>query len=201
METDIIILGILSGGDFFGYELMKIIKSVMSDIANVTTGTLYYKLKNHEKKGHLRSVREREGLRPQRRRYSITPAGRKTFRELALNILTSEKRPYWPYLSSVLFVQHLPSTRVSAALRRRREDLAATRGRLVRTKAFMESAGYPFHTLMLVDHGLRHLDVDMAWIAEFTDRLESLTPEERIAPFSPEDWKTHLELTTAGDLP
>lgn len=192
MEIDIILLGILSGGDFFGYELMKIIKSVMSDIASVTTGTLYYKLKNHEKSGHLRSVKEREGLRPQRIRYSLTGKGRKKFRELAMKMISSGKRPYWPYLASIFFVQHLPAAEVCAALRSKREDLLRTRDRLAATLSVLKKTPCPFQGTMLVEHGIRHLDVDIAWIAEFADRLETL-PQQKGAPaFSPEDWQHYL---------
>ena len=47
MEIDIILLGILSGGDFFGYEIMKIIKAVMADAvaeALATADKLYISL-------------------------------------------------------------------------------------------------------------------------------------------------------------
>ena len=200
MEIDIILLGILSGGDFFGYELMKIIKSVMGDIASVTTGTLYYKLKNHEKSGHLRSVKEREGLRPQRIRYTITARGRKKFRALAMEIISSQKRPYWPYLASIFFVQHLPAAEVCAALRRKREDLLRTRERLTATQSVLDKNIYPFHTSMLVEHGLRHLDVDIAWIGEFADRLEALPRDKGVLSFSPEDWQRHLDTMKAEGL-
>jgi DNA-binding PadR family transcriptional regulator len=200
MEIDIILLGILSGGDFFGYELMKIIKSVMSDIASVTTGTLYYKLKSHEKNGHLRSVKEREGLRPQRIRYSITKRGRAHFRKLAVEIITSRKRPYWPYLSSIFFVQHLPADEVSDALRVRRAKLLRTRERLAATRSVMKKHAYPFHTLMLVEHGMRHLEVDIAWIAEFSDMLDSLPRSAALPSFTPDDWQRHLEVMTSEGL-
>jgi DNA-binding PadR family transcriptional regulator len=51
MEIDIVLLGILSGGGFIGCQVTKIIKSVMADIADVTTGNLYYNLKGLEGKG------------------------------------------------------------------------------------------------------------------------------------------------------
>ncbi len=40
MEISILLLAILSGGGFIGCQVVKIIKSVMADIADVTTGAL-----------------------------------------------------------------------------------------------------------------------------------------------------------------
>lgn len=192
MKVDIVLLGILSGGDFFGYEIIKIIKSVMVDIANVTTGTLYYKLKGLERKGYLSSAREREGRRPQRLRYSLTDSGRRAFQALALENIDGESRPYWNYLSSLFFVQYLPADDTREALLRKKNKHETTLRRLLATRKKMKDRGYPFHALMLLDHGLRHLRVDIAWLEEFAGRLDTDGDSLTGFSFSPEDWRRHL---------
>lgn len=192
MEIDIILLGILSGGDFFGYEIMKIIKAVMADIAAVTTGTLYYKLKKLEGKGLLSSTREREGLRPTRQRYAITDRGRRAFLEMAMTNITTERRPYWPHLSSLFFVQYLPARKAAEAVRRRAGDLRKILRRVNTTRSDMADRGYPFHALLLVEHGQRHLEVDISWLENFARALELQSESLTGHPYSREAWEEHM---------
>lgn len=201
MEIDIILLGILSGGDFFGYELMKIIRAVMSDIAEVTTGTLYYKLKGLEKKGFLSSSSEQEGLRPRRLRYSITAEGKEEFLRLAMVNITAGGRPYWPYLSSLFFVQYLPEEEVLRAVKGRIAFLEKVLARVRAAKKVMKAQNYPFHALLLADHGLSHLEVDISWLRTFARTLKKNAASLADHEYSREAWERHMESVPVSEGP
>jgi DNA-binding PadR family transcriptional regulator len=194
MEIDIILLGILSGGDFFGYQIMKIIRSVMTDVAEVTTGTLYYKLKGLEKRGCLASSSEQEGLRPRRLRYSITAKGRKDFQRLAMENLISGKRPYWSYLSSLFFVQYLPADKALHAVGEKASHLQEVLARLRVTRNLMKKNDYPFHALLLVDHGISHLRVDIAWLKTFASSLQKSPSSLEDYACTSRAWEEHAGL-------
>ncbi len=171
METDIILLGILYDDDFCGYEIMKIVKKVMVHISQISTGTLYYKLKNLEKKGLVVSREEQEGNRPKRYRYSITDAGRETFLRLAIENITKSQRAYWPLMPSIFFSHLLPIQEVAVSLRERTRKMALELEFLKETHRYVLKNPYPFHTAMIMKHGIMHLETDIAWLNDLTNWL------------------------------
>lgn len=172
MKKDIVLLGILSGGDFYGYEIMKIVRTVMPDITPVSTGSLYYRLRALQEKGLVSSTVEREGQRPRRYRYTITDTGKEIFRNMALDNIVSADRAYWPFMSSVFFFHHLPVPETIAALGKRIKRMKNDLGRIEKIHQYMKENDYPVHFVMIAGHGLRHLKADIEWMESLSAHIE-----------------------------
>lgn len=171
MPTDLILLGILHSGEYYGYEIMKIIKSVMVQITDITTGTLYYKLKGLEKRGLVIHNEEQDGRRPVRFRYSITPEGRETFRQMAQDHIAHAGRPYWPVMSSLFFINLLDPDESIRAIRDRIKRLEAELARLGRLRSYIQQGSYPFQANLIVQHGMEHIRTDVGILERFIDNL------------------------------
>ncbi|MFQ3544563.1 PadR family transcriptional regulator [Halobacillus rhizosphaerae] len=74
-SIDILMLGLLSKREMYGYEMVKRLKSQSNNLYNMSEGTLYPALKRLEKKGWLTSYWS-ESLSGRRKYYQITDAGR-----------------------------------------------------------------------------------------------------------------------------
>jgi len=171
MSTDIILLGILHTGEYYGYEIIKIIKSVMLEIADITTGTLYYKLKGLEKNGLVTHTEEQDGKRPVRMRYSITDKGREAFREMAQDNIIKAGRAYWPVMPSLFFINLLDTSASCEALRERKDRLEAEITRLEKLSSYLQLEEYPFQAELIVQHGIWHIRADINTIELFIKHL------------------------------
>jgi len=71
------VLGVLSNGAMYGYQLSKAIEERSGKILNLGYGTLYPLLYNLEAKGYVKAEWEEAENGRNRRYYSITGKGRK----------------------------------------------------------------------------------------------------------------------------
>ena len=172
MPTDLVLLGLLHIDDFYGYEIMKIIKTVMLQITDITTGTLYYKLKGLEKKGLVSHFKEQDGRRPVRYRYSITPRGREEFRRAAQENLDSAGRPYWPIMPSLFFIKLLDPDMSRIAINKHIERLEAQILKLEKISGILRENRAPLQGRLIVEHGVEHIKVDIDILKRFSDSLE-----------------------------
>ncbi|MCK5101140.1 MAG: PadR family transcriptional regulator [Desulfobacteraceae bacterium] len=90
MKVQLYILGFLKRhGAMHGYALKQILSERASDFARIKMSNIYYHFEKMEKQGLVKVSHEKEGKRPDRQVYSITPAGEQTFSKLlsdALNL-------------------------------------------------------------------------------------------------------------------
>lgn len=189
MSTDLVLLGLLHIDEFYGYELIKIIKSVMLQITDITTGTLYYKLKGLEKKGLVSHTEEQDGRRPVRFRYSITQEGREVFRRMAQENISRAGRPYWPVMPSLFFINLLDPDESRGAIKNRIDHLEAELNRLVKLKEHIQRSNAPFQASLIVQHGIDHIRVDIDILNRFLDGLADPDPER----FDAASFKKRLE--------
>jgi DNA-binding PadR family transcriptional regulator len=171
MPTDLVLLGLLHIDEFYGYELIKIIKTVMLQITDITTGTLYYKLKGLEKRGLVSHLEEQDGRRPVRFRYSITPEGREAFQHMSQENILQAGRPYWPIMPSLFFINLLDPDESRRALKKRIERLEAELSRLENLKDHIHRAGGAFQADLIVQHGMEHIRIDIDILNRFIDGL------------------------------
>ena len=66
-----------------GYALKQILSERASDFARIKMSNIYYHFEKMEKQGLVQVSYEKEGKRPGRQVYSITPEGEKTFLKLS----------------------------------------------------------------------------------------------------------------------
>jgi DNA-binding PadR family transcriptional regulator len=116
MDVRTICLGILSRGDATGYEIKKLFEEDgYQHFVEASFGSIYPAL-NRLTQERMVSVREEaQEKRPDRKVYSITPAGRTAFLAALLKPLP-EDRHRSPFVFAMLFSHLLPPERVSAML-------------------------------------------------------------------------------------
>jgi len=112
------ILGfLLRYGPQHGYQLKKLLEEQASDFTHIKLPTIYYHLEKMEAAGFINAVEDREGVRPEKRVYSILPEGEKRFRELLSEVLELEYRPEFAVDGALYFSDSLEPGELPAALR------------------------------------------------------------------------------------
>jgi DNA-binding PadR family transcriptional regulator len=116
MDVRTICLGLLTRGNATGYEIKKQFEEDgYRQFAEASFGSIYPAL-NHLAMEGLVSVREEQQTRrPDRKVYSITPAGRAHFVDALMKPL-QEDRHRSPFAFAMLFSHLLPEERVRALL-------------------------------------------------------------------------------------
>ena len=77
MEKQIFLLGLIRQSDMHGYQILDLINSHFNIIINITKPTAYRLLNKMAKDDWISLREEKEGKRPPRHVYSITPKGEK----------------------------------------------------------------------------------------------------------------------------
>lgn len=116
MDVRTICLGILTRGEATGYEIKKLVEDGgYQHFADASFGSIYPALGQLTRDGLVQVRAEAQDKRPDRKVYSITPAGRSEFLAALLKPL-SEDRHRSPFVFAMLFSHLLPPERVTAML-------------------------------------------------------------------------------------
>ena len=92
-HTDTIILGLLSEGDKYGYEITKLVSENSDNLYELKEATMYSSLKRLEKDGHITSYWGDETQGGRRKYYRITASGRELYKSNKQN---------WDYAKKIL---------------------------------------------------------------------------------------------------
>lgn len=112
------ILGfLLRYGPQHGYQLKKLLAEQMADFTQIKLPTIYYHLEKMEAKGLVTAREGREGQRPEKRVYEISPAGREEFTALLARALELEYRPTFAVDGALYFSDQVEPGAFAAALR------------------------------------------------------------------------------------
>jgi PadR family transcriptional regulator, regulatory protein AphA len=116
MDVRTICLGILTRGDATGYEIKKLFEEEgTAFFVEASFGSIYPALNKLTEDGLVSVREEAQAKRPDRKVYTITPAGRQVFLESLLAPLP-EDRFRSPFLFAMLFCDLLPQERVRRLL-------------------------------------------------------------------------------------
>jgi PadR family transcriptional regulator, regulatory protein AphA len=116
MDVRTICLGILTRGDATGYEIKKLFEDGgYEHFVEASFGSIYPALNRLTEEGYVSVREESQEKRPDRKVYSITPAGRTAFLASLLKPLP-EDRHRSPFVFAMLFADLLPAARVSTML-------------------------------------------------------------------------------------
>lgn len=123
-ERVLLLLGLLSTQARHGYEMNDFIEHNLGQVIHLKKATAYQLLERLEQHGLIESHTEQHGLRPTRKVYHITGAGREHFRQM----LTAQLRQQEPLILSgnipVMFAESLSVSDLLVGLRERQEQLA-----------------------------------------------------------------------------
>jgi len=156
------------------YEMYRLmIDRYEHDIVKVKPGTLYHAMTRMAESGLVEAVgTDREGGRPERTTYRITPEGVRVMQE-RLRALLAEPVNEYPCFPVALGESHnLPREEVLDLLGKRIEVLAA---RVGTTRAMLDAAARTVDEVYLIDH---RFVIDMAaaeldWLRGLVTRIES----------------------------
>ena len=116
MDVRTICLGILTRGDATGYEIKRLFdEDGYQHFVEASFGSIYPALNRLTEEGLVSVRAEAQEKRPDRKVYSITPAGRSAFIASLLKPLP-EDRHRSPFVFAMLFCDLLPPARVTAML-------------------------------------------------------------------------------------
>ena len=135
MDVRTICLGILTRGEATGYEIKKLFEEDgYQHFVEASFGSIYPALNQLTRDGLVHVRAEAQDKRPDRKVYSITPAGRTQFLASLLKPMP-EDRHRSPFVFAMLFSHLLPAERVSELLdayvgqnQQKLEQLNGTRG-------------------------------------------------------------------------
>jgi PadR family transcriptional regulator, regulatory protein AphA len=116
MDVRTICLGILTRGDATGYEIKKLFEEDgYQHFVEASFGSIYPALNRLTEEGLVSVREEAQEKRPDRKVYSITPAGRTAFIAALLKPLP-EDRHRSPFAFAMLFSHLLPQERVTTLI-------------------------------------------------------------------------------------
>jgi DNA-binding PadR family transcriptional regulator len=167
MDKKLLLLGLLRTGSMHGYQLNDFIESTLATCVQIKRPTAYYVLNKMQADGWVEETEEQEGNRPPRRIYSITTTGEAAFQELLRQNLASYELAQFAGDVGLAFLGEVPADEGLALLQQRRdviqEQLAQT----------LTIPLHPGSLQLTIDHQIRHLTAELAWLDEVMARLET----------------------------
>ncbi len=155
-ERELLLLGLLRKREMHGYQLADFLDTHLSMFFDLKKATAYHLLRKMEDRGWVASHEERDGKRPLRRVYAITPDGEALFQDLLRASLPVHRPAAFPGNVPILFMDALPSHELEELLDERRE---AIRERMAALGTHLDHVGHP-----LFDHKLLILKAEMEWV-------------------------------------
>jgi hypothetical protein len=119
MSTRLVILGLLRERPLYGYEIKQIIEEQMGDWTNIAFGSIYFALKKLAEGAVSSRWRWREGNRPSRTIYRLTPAGRVEFVPQPARTVARAGAPVLRHRRGLAFMDALPRPEILGYLQAR----------------------------------------------------------------------------------
>lgn len=169
MDTALLILGLLRGWDSHGYQLMDFLEKRLSYLVDLKKPTTYALLERLRRNGYVTMTIEREGNRPERRVYQVTPEGEAYFFGRLRENLRSFARPRFPDAIGIYFLQALPPEEAEALLS---ERLSALEHELQEFRPKV-SAHAGLAAQPVLDHYVTLLEAERVWLLSLLQMLAS----------------------------
>lgn len=119
MEKKLILLGLLQSREMHCYRIIEFLDGSEALPVTLKKANVYRLLADMEKDGWLTHFSEQEGNRPQRKVYTVTEAGRKAYKDLLRQSLSSYPRPEFPGICGLDFTSSLPQEEVVSLLEKK----------------------------------------------------------------------------------
>jgi DNA-binding PadR family transcriptional regulator len=160
MIKKLMLLGLLRGQKLHGYGVLEYLNNHSTGGASIGKSNAYRLLKVMEDDGLIRSVTERDGNRPERHVYEVTPSGEAFFHDCLLNELAQDATADQPGIAVLNYLDEVDAAAAADQLQKRR-DLVAAR--------YAVLANVPDEVLHLhpaLDLGLKQITVELEWLDE-----------------------------------
>jgi len=175
MIQDLVLLGLLCDGPKHGYEIKKLIEEDLGRFVELSSGPIYYGLKNLEVRALVTKTVSQSGKRPERYVYQITDKGRQEFLNLLHKNFLTLHRPFHNLDLSLYFFKFLHPC---DALKMMRERLIALRR--IRLWARQLERGLrkeekPYYLIAIAEHIHMTVQVEIEFINNFIKDLQERT--------------------------
>lgn len=175
LKTQFYILGLLLRyGPQHGYMLKQTVEEQIADFARLKLPNIYYTLDRLEKCGYVSATLEKDGARPERKVYAITPEGETHFRILMKKMMAEEYTTELPFDGILFFREMTQDGEFASAVKNAREKLEK---KLAGVEAHRESV-LPFvpesaqaETKSLFLHHILHLRAEIEWLKSLEEGI------------------------------
>lgn len=167
MDRELLLLGALRQAEMHGYRLNEFIEREMATCIEIKKPTAYALLEKMVGLGWITAHEEREGNRPPRQVYRITPEGERQFEHLLRLNLAAYTPTRFAGDIGLAFADSVAPHELGALLSERRAALAA---------ALEDAHATPAHhgTLQwLIEHHVYHLESELRWLDDIIARATS----------------------------
>ena len=175
-KIDLVLLGLLMEQPRHGYDIkQEIERRDMKNWVGISTPSIYNGLSRLERQGALTARQESGKHHAGRTVYSITEAGRNSFRRGLLTALVDMEHPYFQVLTGVGFSHLLKKDQLLENLETRQRSLEAWLDVLGRERERnRERKLYPITSDFIIDYYKRLLAMEAEWITEIRGRIASV---------------------------
>jgi len=158
MVKKILLLGLLRGQKLHGYGVLEYLNNHSGGGAAIGKSNAYRLLRMMEDEGLITSAVERDGNRPERHVYAVTPAGEAFFHENLLLQLGKDATADQPGVAVLNYLDELEPLAAAEQLQKRRDQVAARYNELVHAPAEV------LHLHPALDLGLKQATLELEWL-------------------------------------
>jgi DNA-binding PadR family transcriptional regulator len=168
MSRELLLLGLLRRWGTYGYQLNDFLETRLAFLADLKKPTAYALLERLRRDGYVGVKPEREGNRPERRVYAVTPEGDAHFLQLLRRNLGEFSPPRFADAIGLYFLNTLSASEAQMLLEQR---LAAIEDRLREFRP--KVAGHRGLAVQpVLEHYVAHLEADRSFLAELLRRRQ-----------------------------
>lgn len=170
----VMVLALLREGDMHPYEMVRLMRGRRDDrLLSITNGTLYHTVARLQRAELIAEVGvERDGNRPERTTYTLTPRGAETLVGWLRRELTSIDRPS-DFRIALAEAHNLERDDAMQSLRIRRAALADASAQLIDGLRHAREKSVPDQVLVEFERQEVLLDAELRWLDSLLSRLES----------------------------
>ena len=170
IEQELLFLGLLRESPRHGYEIKKKIKEILALSAGIEPKSIYYPLQILENKGLLIKRINKQGRRPERFVYALTPKGESRFKKLLAESLLNFKRPQFSLDLSLYFLHYLKPEAAKRRLRARMRVLNRIITGLKQTINSVKKKS-PLSMVRILEHNLQMVETESKFLENLIERL------------------------------
>jgi len=167
IARNLMLLGLLKDGPKHGYEIIKLVDEVISAFTGISPKSIYYPLKELEKKGFVKKTVGRSGKRPEKYTYKITKKGEEEFERLLSKNLLMIQRPFLNVDLSLYFLQHAKPDMVKRRLDNRLNGLRKVKIWITEEQKNLQRNKALYHMVTITEHMMEMIKLEI----NFTRRL------------------------------
>jgi DNA-binding PadR family transcriptional regulator len=172
-QTDLLLLGLLIDRPRHGYELYQQIQAEGIDRwYSISPASIYYSLGKLRDQGLVTETRQQGRHSSRKAIYRLNEAGRAVFFEAMEDHLATREEAYLEYDLAVYLLNKLPVQRAMPHLAMRQAFLAEQIRDVQASLAAEGSDDDSPLKLAILDHKLRYLEMERAWLADLVREIE-----------------------------